>query len=157
LTGAPTPLSKWRISAFADLSGRGGLMANGRWHHAGQPVVYLADTPAGAMLEMLVHLEIDPEDVPDSFKLLRIELPKAASRKVLRDLPADWENALSTTRTLGDQWLAAAQTLLLSVPSAIMPHTHNLLLNPLHGQASQLSFEIEPLHFDKRLLHQRQH
>ena len=52
----------WRISAYADLSGTGGLRVSGRWHQAGRPVVYAATSPPGAMLEVLVHLEIDPED-----------------------------------------------------------------------------------------------
>ncbi|MCY1395164.1 RES domain protein [compost metagenome] len=69
----------WRISAFADLTGRGGFLAGGRWHTAGRPVVYLAATPAGATLEILVHLEIDQEDFPETLQLLRVELPDTAS------------------------------------------------------------------------------
>jgi hypothetical protein len=48
----------WRISNFAGLKGIGGLRALGRWHFAGRPVVYLAEHPAGALLETLVHQEI---------------------------------------------------------------------------------------------------
>ena len=70
----------WRISAYADLSGTGGLRVSGRWHQAGRPVVYAATSPPGAMLEVLVHLEIDPEDFPTTMRLLRIELPDTVSR-----------------------------------------------------------------------------
>ena len=38
------------------LSGRGGLEADGRWHTAGRPVVYLASSEALAVLEVRVHL-----------------------------------------------------------------------------------------------------
>jgi RES domain-containing protein len=47
----------WRISNYADLSGAGGLRAAGRWHSQGKRIVYLADHPSSALLEMLVHLD----------------------------------------------------------------------------------------------------
>ena len=65
----------WRISNFADLKGIGGLRAPGRWHFAGQPVVYLAEHPAGALLETLVHQEIGgTADLPDTYQLLKVEV-----------------------------------------------------------------------------------
>ncbi|PXX98309.1 RES family NAD+ phosphorylase [Halomonas sp. LBP4] len=48
----------WRISNFKDFSSIGGTMVSGRWHHRGHPVVYLADCPATALLEVLVHFEL---------------------------------------------------------------------------------------------------
>jgi len=50
----------WRISNYADLSGGGGLQAAGRWHTRGKRIVYLADHPASAVLEMLVHRPVRP-------------------------------------------------------------------------------------------------
>jgi RES domain-containing protein len=47
----------WRILNYADLSGLGGLRAAGRWHSQGRRIVYLADHPSSALLEMLVHLD----------------------------------------------------------------------------------------------------
>ena len=47
----------WRISNYADLSGIGGLKAAGRWHSQGRRIVYLADHPSSALLEMLVHMD----------------------------------------------------------------------------------------------------
>lgn len=60
----------WRISNYADLSGAGGLQAAGRWHTRGKRIVYLADHPASALLEMLVHM--DRELIPATYRLLRI-------------------------------------------------------------------------------------
>jgi RES domain-containing protein len=66
----------WRSSNYEDLSGVGDLKIAGRWHHAGKPVVYLAEHPALALLETLVHLEIRAlEDLPETYKLLRVEVP----------------------------------------------------------------------------------
>ncbi len=36
------------------------------------------------------------------------------------------------TRPFGDEWLRAGRTALLRVPSAIVPATWNVLLNPQH-------------------------
>jgi RES domain-containing protein len=65
----------WRISTFTDLSGEGGLLAPGRWHSRGHQIVYLADHPALALLETIVHLQVDAQDLPNDYKLLAIEVP----------------------------------------------------------------------------------
>jgi len=65
----------WRISNYSDLSGPGGLKASGRWHEKGRHVVYTSDHPASALLEAMVHLEIDFEDLPDTYQLLEIDVP----------------------------------------------------------------------------------
>lgn len=142
----------WRISAFADLSGRGGLIAGGRWHHAGKPVVYLAESPSAAMLEVLVHLEIDTEDIPDNLRLLRVDIPDDVSAQTVLDLSDHWEDGVAHSRALGDAWLASGGSLLMKVPSAIMPHTNNFLFNPLHPQAQKATLSVETLRLDRRLL-----
>jgi RES domain len=47
------------------------MEASVRWHTAGRPLVYLAETPSSALLEILVHLEADDDDRPDSCQLLK--------------------------------------------------------------------------------------
>lgn len=73
----------WRISRFADLDGRGGEVASGRWHRKGHRIVYCADHPSTALLEMLVHL--DPDNIPSNYQLLKIDCPdhlvKGAARQ----------------------------------------------------------------------------
>ena len=83
----------WRISNFADLKGVGGLRAPGRWHTTGRPVVYLAEHPAGALLETLVHQEIgSAADLPDTYRLLRVEVGERVKIAELGEgaLPEDW-------------------------------------------------------------------
>src|ERR1700692_2672014 len=63
----------WRISNYADLSGIGGVRAAGRWHSQGRRIVYLADHPSSALLEMLVHMDRDL--IPPTYQLLRIDIP----------------------------------------------------------------------------------
>ena len=126
----------WRISNHASLSGEGGLHASGRWHTRGRRVVYLADHPASALLEVMVHLEIDAEDLPSHYQLLGIDVPDGMQVMALADheLPEGWRAQVALTRARGDEWLRAGATALLQVPSVIVPAAANYLLNPAHPE-----------------------
>jgi RES domain-containing protein len=141
----------WRISRHRDLTGAGGQRAPGRWHHAGQPVVYLAETPSSALLEVCVHTSAN--DIPSDFTLLKIHAQGIKPREIaLEDLPAEWLTDLTATRDIGTAWLRAGQGALLQVPSAIVPETFNFLLNPQHPDAAK--FQIAGVFawpFDARL------
>src|SRR5215510_7584435 len=109
----------WRISRHRDLTGTGGLRSPGRWHHAGHPVVYLAESPAGALLEVCVHTSTN--DVPPDFTVLKIEASEVEIQVMrLDELPAGWQSRLDLTRDLGTAWLQKNATALLRVPSVIV-------------------------------------
>ena len=141
----------WRISRHRDLTGAGGLKAAGRWHYAGHPIVYLAETPAAALLEVCVHTSAN--DVPPEFTLLRIEGPDIEVPSVSLDgLPEDWRMRLEVTRDLGTAWLERNESVLLRIPSAIVPETMNCLFNPSHRQAAEFRIiEAIAYPFDPRL------
>lgn len=130
----------WRISTHSTLDGRGGLFASARWHTQGRPTVYLAESPAGALLEALVHLELSPNAYPAHYGLLKAEAPDGISVRTLEvaGLSSNWFMDLVETRTIGDEWLTVRETLLLRVPSAIVPETFNVLLNPEHPDANHV-------------------
>jgi RES domain-containing protein len=65
----------WRISDYVGLTGDGGRKAGARWHTASSRIVYLAESPMAALVETLVHLEVDSEDTPDFYTLLKIPVP----------------------------------------------------------------------------------
>src|ERR1700684_1647451 len=119
----------WRISDHADLTSEGGLLASGRWHSRGSRIVYLADHPASALVEVLVHLEVDPEDIPSSYQLVAVDLSDdAAFAAIETDQRApDWRDQINNTRQLGDAWLEQNRVSLLRVPSAIVPFATNWL------------------------------
>ena len=141
----------WRVSRFRNLSGTGGLRASGRWHSAGRPIVYLAESPAGAMVEVCVHTASN--NVPPAIIMLQIEGPDISIPAVEpEDLKRDWIKDVDVTRAIGDKWLAEGTTVLFRVPSVIVPSTFNVLLNPVHPQARE--FEITQVYvypFDVRL------
>src|SRR5690554_8209083 len=103
----------WRISQFEDLSGIGGMMVPGRWHHKCRPIVYPGDSPALCLLEILVYLEASADELPEAFSLLRASLPARELEKAPTvDVSANWREALNTTRCIGADWVAAGAWLL---------------------------------------------
>ncbi|KRR08400.1 hypothetical protein CQ12_20530 [Bradyrhizobium jicamae] len=143
----------WRISNYVDLSGEGGLRAAGRWHTRGKRIVYLADHPASALLEMLVHMDRDL--VPSTYRLLRIRVSEAVDiQKVDVDrLAGDWRGRPDVTRRIGDEWLDRAATALLQVPSVIVPLGWNFLLNPGHRDSAKVGIEeVVDTPLDSRLV-----
>lgn len=142
----------WRISRHLDLSGSGGLRAPGRWHDRGLPIVYLAESAAGALLETCVHTSAN--DIPPEYTLLAVKLDDQTSVEALdlTALPTGWIEQLEATREIGSVWLRSRRSLLLRVPSALVPATSNVLLNPLHPQASRVRIEATYKYpFDPRL------
>ncbi len=144
----------WRISDFSELNGEGGLLYSARWHTAGHPVVYLAGSAAGALLEALVHLELEDNDLPRPYNLLKVNVPENLQIEQLQLAEGDsWKEDERRTRAIGDEWLRSGRTALAQVPSAIMPDTKNYLLNPEHVDASQIRVAgITKAEFDTRLL-----
>lgn len=149
----------WRIvprrresSAF---DGEGAARMPGRWNREGIPVVYTAGSLALAALEILANL-------PDEQLAQRpfAAIPAAFGEKIVlrldaAALPADWSSypAPPATKDLGAQWIQAAASAVLAVPSAIIPIELNYLINPKHPDFSKISIgKPEAFAFDKRLL-----
>ena len=145
----------WRISNHLSPAGDGALRTPGRWHSRGRRVVYCAQSPAAASLEILVHFEIDIQDLPVRYRLLKIKAPDDVhvERVLVDQLPADWPEKTEVTRALGDGWLTVGSVWLLTVPSAIVPETFNVLLNPAHQDAKRIVIVQAGKHaIDPRLL-----
>ena len=81
---------------------------------------------------------------PDEVRIERVPLD---------DLAKDWPEKSEVTRTIGGTWLAGGSTALLRVPSAIVPETFNVLLNPAHPDAKRIVVARATEHvMDPRLL-----
>ena len=146
----------WRISNYETLDGEGGRKYPGRWHSAGRPIVYLAASGPGALLETLVHLRLDAEELPPSYKLMRVAVPVGKQVVQLAVGTGDWQKDLLRTQEMGNAWLASQANALATVPSAIMPHAANWLLNPEHKQARNIRIvEVLTVEYDERLLRAR--
>jgi RES domain-containing protein len=132
----PSERTFWRISNYHSLGGEGGLLYPGRWHTLGHPVVYFAESPAGAMLETLVHMELRGTELPPSYNFLRVIVAGSLQIESLMVSDVDlWKSNLSLTQSIGDEWLESKRSALARVPSAILPNTWNCLLNSNHPDA----------------------
>jgi len=143
----------WRASNHPSLDGAGGLRTSGRWHHQGKRIVYCAPNPATALLEILVHAEIDIQDIPVTIRYLEIEAPDSITFESpdLAVVGAGWQKERS--RGVGDEWLASKRTALLRVPSVIVPATWNILINPEHPESHGIRIVRVHRHaFDRRLV-----
>jgi RES domain-containing protein len=122
----------WRAAraAFADLGGEGARLYGGRWNSPGRAVLYTAENPALAILEVRVHLDLAPDLVPDDYMLIEID---ATGLSI-----TDCDLAGREPRAAGDAWLVEGATALLRVPSAVAPRSFNILANPRHPDAAQL-------------------
>ncbi|TWF57322.1 RES family NAD+ phosphorylase [Neorhizobium alkalisoli] len=140
----------WRISNYADLSGRGGLLAAGRWHRRGNAVVYCSDHPSTALLEILVHVDLD--EIPTDYTLLKIACPEGLPVHRLSETDVDLRD-LRATQDLGTSLLSSDARCLIDVPSAVMPQARNILINPRHAGADSIRIETAYRYpFDSRLL-----
>jgi RES domain-containing protein len=135
----------WRLCRrlHADLDGEGARRFGGRWNSPGRPVVYLAEHPALAVLEVRVHLDLPLELLPADYVLMQVAMPEAEIAP--GDFPAD-------TIALGNAWLTEARSPAWRVASILVPHAWNILLNPHHPGSVQAEIQsIEPFRFDPRL------
>ena len=151
---AAAPLRLWRISAWPGLSGIGGQHVDGRWHTRPRSVIYAAEHPALAALEVMAHMRLSMANIPTTLKLIMIEVAAGAAISPMPELPDGWQANEATTQVLGNRWLDAGEALLLPLPSAVLPHATNYLINPQHAQAATHLSEadIEPFWFDRRYL-----
>jgi RES domain-containing protein len=140
----------WRISLFDNLNGDGGLLVDGRWHQIGHRIVYTAEHPAAALLEMIVHS--DRRFLPLSYQLLKILVPDNVKIFRVVDLHDGWKADTEDTKRLGVQWLTECSSSVMQVPSAIVPETWNFLINPVHPDAARIRIEnAQNVQLDDRL------
>jgi RES domain-containing protein len=147
----------WRIArrAYQALDGEGARLNGGRWNSEGVPVVYTSHALSLAALEYLIHVDI--HEVPSDLVALEIDLPDDAtiSEVLVGELPGDWNRVKEHPACIarGDQWAAAAAALALRVPSAVIPHEANVLLNPRHPDAARVHvIGVHDFVLDPRLL-----
>jgi RES domain-containing protein len=142
----------WRVcrEPFASLDGKGAESKGGRWNSPGQPLVYTSKHLSLAILEVLVHLEIEVEDLPDDYVSVEIEVPDNLNVEIF-DAKIDIQN-LAETRAYGDSWLRSAQSALLDVPSVVVPKERNLCISPTHVDFQTIkTVQVAPFQFDPRL------
>jgi RES domain-containing protein len=139
---------------FPIFDGQGAARNGGRWNSVGRPVIYAAETYSGAILEVLVHLNLG--HMTKHQMAIEIRIPDHLKLEILKgtDLP-DWDaDDQLASRNYGDRWLEEMRTAVLFVPSKVTHgKEHNVLLNPNHPDFRKIiSSEPLPVAFDQRLV-----
>ncbi len=151
-------ITAWRItqavhtgSAF---TGVGAWLEGGRWNRKGVHMIYTAGSLALAALEIVVHL---PETAILYSHYVRIPVQfdsGQVTELALTSLPEDWNGhpPSESTQEIGTSWAIEKKSLVLKVPSSVIPEEYNFLINPLHPDASRLKIgNAEPFKFDFRI------
>lgn len=68
-------------------------------------------------------------------------------------MPPDWHAPrIKATQAVGNEWVARGASLLLRVPSTVVPSEHDYLLNPAHPSFNDVALTPpERFRFDERL------
>jgi RES domain-containing protein len=152
-------ITAWRItqSIYSDnaFSGIGAWLEGARWNPKGIHMVYTAESISLAAFEMLVHL---PHDALLYNLYVRIPVEFDTKQVVVlpkKKLPPNWnQNPPSqTTQLIGLKWVNSQESLVLKVPSSIIPEEFNYLINPLHPNFKDIKIgRSEDFHFDRRIV-----
>ena len=109
------------------------------------------------MLEVLAHLD-DYSVLVSSYSFFAIDIPRdLITIRDEPDLPSGWDSAAVTgaSQLAGDSWVGENRSAVLSVPSVVVKHERNYVLNPLHRDFAKLTIhEPESLNIDSRLFKQ---
>jgi RES domain-containing protein len=136
--------SVWRIAhknhATTAFSGEGSRYGSGKWQKNGKPIVYTSATLSLAALELLVNMEV--ESVGNIFVSVRADIPEdmRIEEVNVHSLPGNWRDmpAPRFLTNIGDQWLTNQNTAILAVPSALIAHEKNFLINPNHPDFARI-------------------
>jgi len=130
--------------AAQEFNGQGGVLAAGRWHIKGTPVVYASTSEPLALLEKLVHRRLS--SVTAVYPLYIADMPDRLIEELpATSLPPDWRSISPspTTQRLGNTWLMSRSAVGLLVPSILTtgadPVVKNCLVNPEHPDFSQVT------------------
>ena len=151
-------ITAWRLvksrHARAAFDGEGAHLYGGRWNSPGTRVAYASDSVALAALEVLAHLQSTA--VLQAYSLATIRFPESVVEALdVAKLPDDWRRFPSPpeNQVVGDAWVVEGRSLVLRVPSAIVPSASNYLINPAHPRFTAAVVEKpEVFAFDPRLL-----
>lgn len=138
---------------FAIFDGTGARLIGGRWNSPGRPIIYAAETFAGAVLEVLVHSNLGR--VPSNHRLIEINIPDDVPMHsvAVADLPGWDKSDFRVSRKYGDKWLLDNRSAVLLVPSAVTHgHERNVLINPEHPDFDRITVSVpQPVSWDGRL------
>lgn len=128
-----------------------------RWNLEGQMVIYAASSRALATLELVVTRSNIKPDEEYVMMIISLSVPNHLIEELTPDeLPRNWNSlsAYSLLQKKGSAWYEKQESLVLKVPSAIIPEEYNYIINTRHRDFLDMVSMIrkEAYFWDKRLL-----
>src|SRR5574338_437508 len=138
-----------------DLSGNGARVFGGRWNSEGLFALYTSSSRSLSLLEILAHTPAKMLKMR-IYMLITLSLPDTVRIETLdkNKLSPGWDapDTRPLTKKLGDKFLRSKSSLLLSVPSVLMPEENNYLVNTVHPDMKKLKIIFKRrIYFDARL------
>ena len=151
-------IRSWRLikaehaeDAFA---GEGARRGGGRWNSKGIRIVYTSGSLSLATLEVMVHNHF--YSALKYYVCIPIDFdPSLLQSIAIDDLPDNWQAdpIPQSVKKTGDRWIENQESVILKVPSAIIPIEFNYLINPLHPDFEKIVIHApQKFTFDYRLL-----
>jgi len=134
--------------------GEGAYRFGGRWNSRGVRILYTAESLSLAALEMLVHLNSEEILLSYSFATAEFDETLILPVEEFRTLPENWSVSPPPLKIqkIGDEWAKTQASVVLKVPTSVLPLEFNYLINVEHPEFSKVELG-EPLifTFDERL------
>jgi RES domain-containing protein len=154
-------ITAWRLLkkslAKHAFDGEGARLFGGRWNSPGTRMVYCSATASLALLEVFANVQ--RPDFAAQFVLISCTFDESLVAQLdVKDLPTDWRSSPGPPelQQMGDAWIQDGETPILAVPSAIIEHEQNYLLNPQHAAFRRIKrARAKPFTFDLRLLRRK--
>lgn len=131
--------------------------APNRWNLRDQKVIYVGSSRSLSTLEMIVHRSAIQTSKKYKVLLISIDLKESEFEKIhLNQLPNNWRNlqAYGQLQSIGSNWYKSQKSLVLEVPSAVIPQESNFVINTQHPDFSKkiAISSVEDYFWDNRLL-----
>ena len=148
----------WRLikaeHANYAFAGEGARRGGGRWNSKDVRVVYASGSLSLATLEVMVHTHF--YSALKYYVCIPIDFDPSLSQSItIEDLPATWQAdpIPQSVKNMGDRWIQNQESVILKVPSVIIPVEYNFLINPSHPDIEKVVIHSpQKFAFDPRLL-----
>ena len=125
----------FRISREVHASGLTASGGANRWNKRDQYVLYTGSSRSLSTLELIVHRNTIA--TLDQYKVIVISIPDSShliKQIPTEELPGNWRtlSAYPVLQQIGANWYESRETLVLKVPSAVIPNEFNFIINMEH-------------------------
>jgi RES domain-containing protein len=146
-------LTRRKFAGKSPFDREGPFLFGGRWSSIGTRVCYAATHRSLAILEYRAHIDLSL--IPDDLVIATLEIPNKVAIAPTPALPENWKEypAPASLRKIGDRFIAEAHFALMLIPSVLVPQENNVMLNPLHPDATKMTRQrrLVPFLYDCRL------